>query len=136
VKVRGIRGAITVARDERGAVLDATERLLREIVRRNGFASADVASALFTVTPDLVSEFPAAAARRMGWTLVPLLNFTEIGVPGRLERCIRVLVHVNTVRTQNEMVHVYLREAVALRPDLVQSSAQIAHPTVRSSTPQ
>ena len=72
----------------------------------------------------------------MGWTMVPLLNFTEIGVPGRLERCIRVLVHVNTVRTQNEMVHVYLREAVALRPDLVQSSAQIAHPTVRSSTPQ
>ena len=70
--VRGIRGAITVARDEPALILDATERLLREIVERNGFVPEDVASALFTVTPDLVSEFPAAAARRMGWTMVPL----------------------------------------------------------------
>jgi chorismate mutase len=58
----------------------------------------------------------------MGWTMVPLLNFTEIGVPGRLEKCIRVLVHVNTDRAQNEMVHVYLRRAVSLRPDLVSRS--------------
>ena len=99
--VRGIRGATTVARDEPALILDATERLLREIVERNGFVPDDVASALFTVTPDLVSEFPAAAARRMGWTLVPLLNFTEIGVPGRLERCIRVLVHINTELAQD-----------------------------------
>jgi len=77
-----------------------------------------VASALFTVTPDLSAEFPAAAARRMGWTRVPLLNFTEIDVPGRLGRCVRVLIHVNTTRSQAEMVHVYLREAVSLRPDL------------------
>ena len=116
--VRGIRGATTVARDERELVLDATERLLREIVERNGFDPADVASALFTVTPDLVSEFPAAAARRIGWTLVPLLNFTEIGVPGRLERCIRVLIHINTERAQDEIQHVYLEGATVLRPDL------------------
>ena len=116
--VRGIRGATTVARDEPALVLDATERLLREIVERNGFDPADVASALFTVTPDLVSEFPAAAARRIGWTLVPLLNFTEIGVPGRLERCIRVLIHINTERAQNEIQHVYLEGATVLRPDL------------------
>lgn len=116
--VRGIRGAITVDRDEPALILDATETLLREIVRRNGFASDAVASALFTVTPDLVSEFPAAAARRMGWTLVPLLNFTEIGVPGRLERCIRVLVHVNTDLPQDRIEHVYLAGAVGLRPDL------------------
>ena len=116
--VRGIRGATTVVRDEPALVLDATERLLREIVERNGFVPEDVASALFTVTPDLVSEFPAAAARRIGWTLVPLLNFTEIGVPGRLERCIRVLIHINTARRQDEIQHVYLEGATVLRPDL------------------
>jgi chorismate mutase len=117
--VRGIRGAITVARDEAALILDATERLLRTIVERNAFRPEDVASALFTVTPDLVSEFPAAAARRIGWTLVPLLNFTEIGVPGRLERCIRVLVHINTDLRQDEIEHVYLEGATVLRPDLL-----------------
>jgi chorismate mutase len=117
--LRGIRGAITVLRDEPALILDATERLLRAIVERNGFVPEAVGSALFTVTPDLVSEFPAAAARRMGWTLVPLLNFTEIGVPGRLQRCIRVMVHVNTERRQDEIEHVYLEGAVVLRPDLV-----------------
>lgn len=126
--VRGIRGATTVSEDTAAAILEATGELVREIVTANDLKSEDVASALFTVTPDLHAEFPAAAARRMGWTLVPLLNFTEIGVPGRLERCIRVLVHVNTMRTQNEMVHVYLREAVALRPDLAGRE--------RSTTPQ
>jgi chorismate mutase len=120
--VRGIRGAITVAHDEPELILSATERLIREIVERNRFQSDDVASALFTVTPDLRSEFPAAAARRIGWTLVPLLNFTEIGVPGRLERCIRVLVHVNTEARQDEIEHVYLEGAVVLRPDLANRS--------------
>jgi chorismate mutase len=124
--VRGIRGATTVLEDTSEAILDATEELVREIVAANRISPEDVASALFTVTPDLHAEFPAAAARRMGWTMVPLLNFTEIGVPGRLERCIRVLVHVNTDRAQNEIVHIYLRDAVSLRPDLV----------TRSTTPQ
>ena len=124
--VRGIRGATTVDRDDAEAILSATEELVREIVAENHLRSEDVASALFTVTPDLRAEFPAAAARRMGWTAVPLLNFTEIDVPGRLPRCIRVLLHVNTDRRQNEMMHVYLREAVSLRPDLVS----------RSTTPQ
>jgi chorismate mutase len=126
IVLRGIRGATTVTEDTADAILEATEELVREIVASNGVVAEDVASALFTVTPDLRAEFPAAAARRMGWTMVPLLNFTEIGVPGRLEKCIRVLVHVNTTRTQREMVHVYLREAVSLRPDLVS----------RSTTPQ
>jgi chorismate mutase len=121
--LRGIRGATTVTEDTADAILAATEELVREIVTANHLRPEDVASALFTVTPDLHAEFPAAAARRMGWTMVPLLNFTEIGVPGRLQRCIRVLVHVNTSRTQNDMVHVYLREAVSLRPDLVQRSS-------------
>jgi chorismate mutase len=126
IAVRGIRGATTVTVDTAAAILEATEELVRELVASNGIVPEDVASALFTVTPDLRAEFPAAAARRMGWTMVPLLNFTEIGVPGRLEKCIRVLVHVNTSRSQAEMVHVYLREAVSLRPDLV----------ARSTTPQ
>jgi chorismate mutase len=116
--VRGIRGAITVERDESPLVLDATERLLRAIVEQNAFEPDDVASALFTLTPDLRSQFPAAAARRMGWTLVPLLNFTEIGVPGGLERCIRVLLHVNTEKSSREIIHVYLDGARVLRPDL------------------
>jgi len=116
--VRGIRGAITVERDEPALLLDATETLLRAIVAQNDFVPDDIASALFTLTPDLRSEFPAAAARRMGWTLVPLLNFTEIGVPGGLERCVRVLVHVNTEKSADEIVHVYLEGARVLRPDL------------------
>jgi chorismate mutase len=116
--VRGIRGAVTVERDEAGLLLDATERLLRAIVAQNGLIPDDIASALFTLTPDLRSEFPAAAARRMGWTLVPLLNFTEIGVPGGLERCVRVLIHVNTEKSAREIVHVYLDGARVLRPDL------------------
>lgn len=124
--LRGIRGATTVEEDTPQAILEATEELVREIVAENGVIVEDVASALFTVTPDLHAEFPAAAARRIGWTMVPLLNFTEIGVPGRLERCIRVMVHVNTDRGQDEIVHVYLRKAVSLRPDLVS----------RSTTPQ
>ncbi len=124
--VRGIRGATTVDRDDSEAILSATEELVREIVAANDLRPEDVASALFTVTADLRAEFPAAAARRMGWTTVPLLNFTEIDVPGRLQRCIRILLHVNTQRSQSEMMHVYLREAVSLRPDLVS----------RSTTPQ
>ena len=119
--LRGIRGAITVDADTPAAVLDATERLLHAIVEQNGIVSEDIASALFTVTPDVVSEFPAAAARRMGWTMVPLLNFTEIAVPGGLKRCIRVLVHINTTLAQSQIVHVYLEGARALRPDLEQN---------------
>jgi chorismate mutase len=116
--VRGVRGAITVERDDPAELLDATERLLRAIVAENAIDSADIASALFTLTPDLVSQFPAAAARRMGWILVPLLNFTEIGVPGGLPRVVRVLLHVNTEKRQDEIVHVYLDGARVLRPDL------------------
>ena len=116
--VRGVRGAITVERDEASLLLDATERLLREIVAENGIDSADVASALFTLTPDLCSQFPAAAARRMGWTRVPLLNFTEIAVPDGLPRVIRVLLHVESDGTRIGVEHVYLGGAQVLRPDL------------------
>lgn len=119
--VRGVRGAITVERDDATLLLDATERLLRQIVAENDIRSEDVASALFTLTPDLCSQFPAVAARRMGWTRVPLLNFTEIAVPDGLPRVIRVLLHVNTDKRQDEVVHVYLDGARVLRPDLERS---------------
>ncbi len=119
--VRGIRGAITADADTTEGILDATQRLLAAIVEANHIATENIASVLFTVTPDLKAQFPAAAARRMGWTLVPLLNFTEIAVPGGLERCIRVLLHLNTTLGQSEIVHVYLEGARALRPDLEQN---------------
>ena len=118
--IRGIRGAITVASDEPDLILQATRELLEEILAENeGMQPEDVASAIFTVTDDLTSTFPAQGARQMGWGLVPMLCAREIPVPNSLPRVIRVLVHWNTELSQNEVTHVYLREAVKLRPDLV-----------------
>ena len=118
--IRGIRGATTVTADERDLILQATRELLEEILAENeGMRPEDVASALFTVTDDLASTFPAQGARQMGWGLVPMLCAREIPVPGSLPRVIRVLVHWNTELAQDQITHVYLREAVKLRPDLV-----------------
>jgi len=118
--IRGIRGAITVSADEPDLILQATRELLEIILEENeGMRPEDVASAIFTVTDDLNSTFPAQAARQMGWGLVPMLCACEIPVPGGLPRVIRVLVHWNTELPQAAIVHVYLREAVKLRPDLV-----------------
>jgi chorismate mutase len=120
MSIRGIRGAITVTADEPDLILQATRELLEEILAANeGMRPEDVASALFTVTDDLASTFPAQAARQMGWGLVPMMCAREIPVPGSLSRVIRVLVHWNTELPQNAITHVYLREAVKLRPDLV-----------------
>lgn len=118
--IRGIRGAITVSADEPELILQATRELLEEILAENeGMKPEEVASAIFTVTDDLASTFPAQGARQMGWGLVPMLCAREIPVPNSLPRVIRVLVHWNTELPQNEITHVYLREAVKLRPDLV-----------------
>lgn len=118
--VRGIRGATTVSEDNAESVLEATRELLEEIIRLNDLDDfGEIVSAVFTTTPDLTSAFPAEAARGLGMNLVPLLCASEIAVPGGMSRCIRVLLHVNTERTQQEMVHVYLREAKRLRPDVV-----------------
>ena|SRR5215207_3767791 len=118
--MRGIRGATTVAADQPDLILQATRELLEEILEQNeGMLSKDIASALFTVTDDLAATFPAQAARQMGWELVPMLCAREIPVPEGLPRVIRVLVHWNTEVPQSEITHVYLREAVKLRPDLV-----------------
>ena len=120
MSIRGIRGATTVTADEPDLILQATRELLEEILAENeGMRPEDVASALFTVTDDLVSTFPAQAARQMGWGLVPMICAREIPVPGSLSRVIRVLVHWNTELAQNQITHVYLRDAVKLRPDLV-----------------
>jgi chorismate mutase len=117
--VRGIRGAITVERDEAEAVLGATTELLAAILEANpGLRPEDIASAWFTVTHDLCSAHPAQAARRMGWEHVPLMCALEIPVPGSLAHCVRVLLHWNTALTQDQIQPVYLGKAAGLRPDL------------------
>ena len=113
---RGIRGATTVERNDRADILAATTELLEVIVRLNGLRSEDVAYVWFTVTEDLDAEFPAFAARELGWTEVPLMCGREIPVPGALERCIRVLVSWNTAKSQREVRHAFLRGAKELRP--------------------
>ena len=117
---RGIRGATTVSADQPDLILEATRELLEAILDANeGMQPEEVGSAIFTVTDDLASTFPAQAARQMGWGLVPMICAREIPVPDSLPRVIRVLVHWNTEVSQNEITHVYLRDAVKLRPDLV-----------------
>lgn len=117
--VRGVRGAISVDADEPALVREAATELLQEILRRNAIHNFDeVISAVFTTTRDLVSAFPAEAARALGMSQVPLLCAQEIPVPGSMARCIRVLLHINTERTQQQIEHVYLREAQRLRPDI------------------
>ncbi len=117
--VRGIRGAVVVDVDEPGAIHAATRQLLEAVLAANPTLQADdLASAWFTVTPDLVSAHPAVAARQIGWTQVPLMCSLEIPVPGSLPHCVRVLLHWNTNLPQAEVHHVYLGAAAVLRPDL------------------
>jgi len=112
---RGIRGATTVERNESVEILAATKELLQLMIDRNDLHVEDIASVIFTVTEDLDADFPAAAARAMGWTEVPLMCAREIPVPNSLSKCIRVMLHVNTTRSAAEMRHVYIRAAVNLR---------------------
>jgi len=117
--VRGIRGAIVVDQDQSETVLAATRELLQAICAANPLLQpGDLASAIFTVTGDLTSIYPAQAARQLGWVHVPLLSAREIDVPGGMPRCIRVLLHWNTDLPQAEIQHVYLGAAASLRPDL------------------
>lgn len=117
---RGVRGATTTDANTSDAILAATRQLLALMIRQNGIRKEDVASALFTTTRDLDAEFPALAARQLGWMEVPLLCAYELTVPGGLESCIRILVHWNTDKPSEEIVHVYIKGAVDLRPDLSQ----------------
>jgi len=118
MQVRGIRGATTVRQDNAVEIMEATSELLLIMQKENGFKVEEIASALFTVTSDIRSAFPAAAARSIGWDRVPLMCFQEIEVPGSLPFCIRVMLHVNTNKNQEEIKHIYLREAQSLRTDL------------------
>ncbi len=117
-RVRGLRGATTVARNDAEAIVAATEGLLEVMLERNEVAPDDLVSLLFTSTSDLTAEFPAAAARRLGIDHIPLLCAREIEVPGSVPRCIRVLMHLYTARDYGTLRHVYLGEARRLRSDL------------------
>ncbi|GLU45872.1 chorismate mutase [Nocardiopsis ansamitocini] len=118
--VRAIRGAVQVDSDERELVLEATAELVSEVMRRNELTTDDVISVLFTATPDLASEFPALAARKVGFSDVPLMCATEIAVPHALPRVVRLMAHVETERARTELQHVYLHGAQALRLDIAQ----------------
>ncbi len=117
IQCRGIRGATTVTQNESQEILAATRELLGLMIRVNSIVPEDVASAIFTTTPDLNAVFPATAARQLGWLDVPLLCGHEMNVPDSLPRCIRILLHWNTSIPPAEIHHVYLRDAVSLRPD-------------------
>jgi chorismate mutase len=117
---RGLRGATTAHENTRDAILEATRELLLQMIDLNGIVVDDVASAIFTTTPDLNAEFPALAARELGWHDTALLCGHEMQVPGSLERCIRILIHWNTTRSAAEIVHVYIRGAKNLRPEHAQ----------------
>ena len=114
---RGIRGATTAEENSREAILLSTGELLWYLIERNGIAPDDLASGYFTTTRDLDAEFPALAARKLGWHDVALLCGHEMQVPGSLDRCIRVLLHWNTTKTAAEIQHVFIRGARNLRPD-------------------
>jgi len=117
--IRGIRGATTVTTDDPDLILQATCELLEAIIFENkDIQLEDIASALFTTTEDIASAYPALAARQIGWDQVPMMCAREIPVPGSLSMCIRVLIHWNTEKEQSEIRHIYLRDAVKLRPDL------------------
>jgi chorismate mutase len=120
VAVRAIRGAVQVDADEREAILEGTTELVNEVMRRNGLVTEDVISVVFTATPDLTAEFPALAARKIGFQDVPLLCATEIAVPRAMPRVVRLMMYVETTLPRSVIQHVYLRGAKALRLDIAQ----------------
>lgn len=125
---RGIRGATTADTNTREAILEATRDMLIRIIEANELSVEDIASAIFSTTPDLNAEFPAVAARELGWLDTALICTHEMAVPGSLERCIRVLIHWNTSRRAAEIVHVYVRGATTLRPERAVLPRRIVDP--------
>ena len=117
--VRGVRGATTVAANDAALILAATRELLEEVIAANGILEDDVASVIFTTTPDLNAVYPAQAARQLGWQRVALMGAQEIQIPDGLQLCIRVLIHWNTEKSLDELQHVYMHGAERLRPDLL-----------------
>jgi chorismate mutase len=124
--VRGVRGAITVSANSEDEILNGTEKVIRQMIDINEIQAADVASVVITVTHDLDAAFPARAARRLpGWDLVPLMCSTEIPVPGSLNKCVRIMMLINTEKSIHEVHHVFLGGAAALRPDLKKEKASV-----------
>ena len=126
VLCRGVRGATTIESNTAEDILEATTDLLEALIRLNDIQPEDVVSAVFTTTPELTAAFPALAARKLGWTEVPLLCAHEMSVPGALEGVIRILLHINSPRSAAEIRHVYLRDARALRPEWALTDAELA----------
>ncbi|WP_203361896.1 chorismate mutase [Bacillus sp. REN10] len=117
--IRGIRGATTVTVNNETEMTDATEKLLQQMIKENQVQPDDVCSIFISVTEDLTAAFPAKALRRFdGWSYVPVMCMKEIPVPESLEKCIRVMMHVNTKLSPADVKHIYLEKAVSLRPDL------------------
>ena len=118
--VRAVRGAVQVDGDDRAEILAGTTDLVTEVMTRNELTTDDVISVIFTATPDLTAEFPALAARKLGFQEVPLLCASELSVPGAMPRVVRLMMHVETSKPRSAIQHVYLRGAAALRLDIAQ----------------
>ena len=125
MSVRAVRGATTVEVNEREAIIDATKELLGEIIERNNIKTENMVDIIFTVTSDLTKVFPAATARQMGIVDVPLLDMLSPEIEGSLKKCIRIMLHFNTDKQNSEIHPVYLRGAVALRPDIIKKEKEI-----------
>lgn len=120
--VRAVRGAITVDRNEKEDILDAAKELIQEAMNKNDIDTDNVVSIIFTLTPDLTGAFPAAGVRQLGITDIPLLDLVQPNVEGALEKCIRLMMYINTDKKNSELHHVYLRGARVLRPDLLEDT--------------
>lgn len=126
---RGIRGATTASENTAEDILEATQELVTAVIQLNDITTEDIASAIFTTSPDLTATFPALGARQFGWTEVPMVCHHEMAVPGALTKAIRVLVHINTTKSASEIRHVYLKGARQLRPEWGVSDAELARLT-------
>jgi chorismate mutase len=122
MRIGGVRGAITVSEDSAEAIWSATRELLEAMIAANRIEESEVASIFFSATPDLRSAFPAKAARDMGWSQTALMGMQEMDVVGGLPRCIRILIHWNTAKKNDELQHIFMGEAAALRPDIAQKN--------------
>ncbi len=126
IACRGIRGATTSPTNTSEDILEVTTEMIRVLTRLNDLVPEDIASAIFTTTPDLTAMFPAMAAREFGWTEVPMICTHEMAVPGSLQKAVRVLVHVTTTKSASDIRHVYLKGAKQLRPEWGISDAELA----------
>lgn len=123
--VRAVRGAITVKKNEADEIISNTKILLSKIIELNRIKKDDMISIFFTATPDIDAVFPSVAAREMGFTDVPLMCASELAIKGSLEKCIRIMMHINSEKNLNEIIHVYLNDAKKLRPDLTTDKEDI-----------